>query len=177
MFSLITWFSSLVFHHLGWEIFQQIPIQGFYSRFPFKVPISGFLFQVFFEVTLQQIPRSAELASEKEGNCNNVTFGAENSQSKNHVTTTNHNFTLSSLISITVLGSSSSTPQRRRYVYLQVGKVFRWMCIKRMMMNIDQNSLLIGVLGWKDFHSTLIEISLLIILYLHFTCDLNSSIL
>ena len=33
------------------------------------------------------------------------------------------------------------------------------------------------VLRWKNFHKALIEISLPIILYLHFICDLNSSIL
>ena len=38
------------------------------------------------------------------------------------MTTTNHNFTSSGLISITILGSSSSMPQIKRYVYLQVGK-------------------------------------------------------
>ena len=44
------------------------------------------------------------------------------------------------------------------------------------MMNAVQGSLLIGVLGWDDFHRMLIEISLPIILYLHFIRDLNSSI-
>ena len=83
------------------------------------------------------IPRSAEFASEEGGNCNNVTFRAESSQSRSHMTTTNHNLTPSSLTSITALGSSSSTPlsrwrsvpphlpQSRRYVYLQVGRLFR----------------------------------------------------
>ena len=32
----------------------------------------------------------------------------------------------------------------------------------------DEHSLEFGVLGWKDFYNTLIEISLLIILHLHF---------
>ena len=38
-----------------------------------------------------------------------------------------------------------------------------------MMMNIVKNTSLIAVLRWKDFHSTLIEISLPIILYLFYT--------
>ena len=37
------------------------------------------------------------------------------------------------------------------------------------MMNAVQSSPVIGVLGWKDFYSTSIEISLPIILYLHST--------
>ena len=41
MFSLVTRFSSSVSHHLGWEVFHQVPIQGSHSRFPFKVPIQG----------------------------------------------------------------------------------------------------------------------------------------
>ena len=69
--------------------------------------------------------------------CNNVTFGAESSQSRSHMTTTNYNLTPSSLTSITLLGSSSSTPlsrwrsvpphlpQSRWQVYLQVGRLFR----------------------------------------------------
>ena len=43
--------------------------------------------------------------------CNNVTLGAESSQSGSHMTTTNHDFISSGLTSITTLGSSSSTPQ------------------------------------------------------------------
>ena len=66
-----------------------------------------------------------------------------------------------------MLGSSSSTPQNRWYIYLQVGKIFRWTCIKRIIMNAVQSSPLIGVLGWKDSHNTLIEINLPIILYLY----------
>ena len=95
MFSLVTRFSFSVFHHLGWEVFHQVPIQGSHLRFPFKVP---------FKVTLQQIPRSAELASEERGNFNNLTFGTESSRSRSYVTTTNHNFTSSGLTSITTLG-------------------------------------------------------------------------
>ena len=64
---------------------------GSHSRFPF---------QVFFKVPLQQIPRLAELASEKGGNCNNVTFGAESSRSIGHVTTIIQDFTLVNLTSI-----------------------------------------------------------------------------
>ena len=44
-------------------------------------------------------------------------------------------------------------------------------------MNTVQSLFLIGVLGYKDSHSTSIENSLPITLYLHFTHDLNSSIL
>ena len=66
MFSLITRLFSSVSHHLGWEVFHQVLIRGSHSRFLFKIP---------FEVPLQQVPRSAELASKEGGNCNNVTFG------------------------------------------------------------------------------------------------------
>ena len=41
------------------------------------------------------------------------------------------------------------------------------------MMNAVLNSPLIGVLGWKDFYKTSIEISLFIILYLNLTCKSN----
>ena len=41
------------------------------------------------------------------------------------MTTTNYNFTSSGLTSIIVLGSSSSTPLSRQYIYLQVERVFR----------------------------------------------------
>ena len=86
----------------------KIPIQGSHSRFSFKVLLQGsysrYPFQVPLEVFLQQIPRSAELASKKRGNCNNVTFKRESSQSRSHVTTTNHNFTSFGLTSITALG-------------------------------------------------------------------------
>ena len=76
------------------------------------------------------IPCSAELASEKRSNCNNMIFGAESSQSRSHVTITKHDFTSSGLTSITTLGSSSSTLQSRRYVYLQVRKIFHWTHIR-----------------------------------------------
>ena len=56
MFSVVTQFSSSVSHHLGWEVFHQVPIPGSLQS-PF-----------------QQIPRLAELVSEEGGNCNNVTF-------------------------------------------------------------------------------------------------------
>ena len=46
-----------------------------------------------------------EFASKKRGNCNNVTFGAKNSWSRSHMTTTNHDFTSSGFTSITALGS------------------------------------------------------------------------
>ena len=46
--------------------------------------------------------------------CNNVAFRAESFQTRNHVTTTNHNFTSSGLTSITALGSFSSTSLGRR---------------------------------------------------------------
>ena len=44
------------------------------------------------------------------------------------------------------------------------------------MMNTVWNSSLIEVLGCKNSHSTSIEISLPITIYLHFKRDLNSSI-
>ena len=44
--------------------------------------------------------------------------------------TTNYDFTSSGLTFIMALGSSSSTPQSRRYVYLLVGRVSR--CNKRV---------------------------------------------
>ena len=61
-----------------------------------------------------------------------MTFGAESSRSRSHVTTTKHNFSSSGLTSITafgsitVLGSSSSTPLSRRrlvplHLYHRVG--------------------------------------------------------
>ena len=59
--------------------------------------------------------------SEERGNCNNVTFGAESSQSRSHMTTTNHNINSSGLTSITALSSSSFMPQSRWYVYLRKG--------------------------------------------------------
>ena len=68
MFLLVTRFSSSVFHHLDWEVFHQVPIQDSHSRFLFKIP---------FKIPLQQIPRSAELASKKRSYYNNVTFGVE----------------------------------------------------------------------------------------------------
>ena len=43
----------------------------------------------FYSSSLSTIPFSAELASEEGGNCNRVTFGAESSRSRSHVTTTN----------------------------------------------------------------------------------------
>ena len=54
-----------------------------------------------------------------------MTFGAESSQSRSHVTTTNCDFNSFSLTSITALRSSSSMPQSSRYVYLQVREVSR----------------------------------------------------
>ena len=72
MFSLVSWFSSSV-SLIGLGGFSP----GSYSKFPFKVLILGFSFQVPFKVPLQQIPRSAELALEERGNCNNMTFGVE----------------------------------------------------------------------------------------------------
>ena len=53
-----------------------------------------------------------------------MTLGAESFQSVSYVTTTNHNFISSGLTFITMLGSSSSTPQSKQYVYLQVGRIF-----------------------------------------------------
>ena len=38
--------------------------------------------------SFQWLSCSAEFALEKKGNCNNITFGAESSQSRSHVTTT-----------------------------------------------------------------------------------------
>ena len=37
MFSVLSWFFSSVSNHLSWEVFHQVPIQDFYSRFPFKI--------------------------------------------------------------------------------------------------------------------------------------------
>ena len=109
MFSVAFRFSSPV---------SPIGLRGFspgsYLKFPFKVLILGFLFQVPFEVPLQQILRSAELAFEEGGNCNNVTFRAESSRSISYVTTTNHDLTSSGLTSITALSSFSSTSLSRR---------------------------------------------------------------
>ena len=69
------------------------------------------------------IPRAMELVSEEGDIYNNVIFGAESSQSRSHVITTNRNFTLFGLTSIMALGSSSSISQSRWYVYLQVKRV------------------------------------------------------
>ena len=81
MFLLVTRFSFSVSHHLDWEVFHQVPIQGFHSRFAFKVSIWGshsrFSFKIPFKVSHQQISCSAELTSKEGGNCNNVTFGVE----------------------------------------------------------------------------------------------------
>ena len=47
---------------------------------------------------------------------------------------------------------------------------WRWWCIRSGQWWIQSRVyLVIGVLRWKDFHSNLIEISLPIFLYLHFT--------
>ena len=54
-----------------------------------------------FHSSLQRLPRSAELASEKGSNCNNMTLGAESFQSGSHMTTIIQNFTRVSLISTT----------------------------------------------------------------------------
>ena len=45
----------------------------------------------------------------------------------------------------------------------------------RMVTNSVQSLLFIKVLGWKDSHCILIEISLPITIYLHFTYNLNFS--
>ena len=116
IFSVVSRFSSPV-SFIGLGGFSP----GFHSRFPFKVPIQDSHSRFFSKFSFNKIPRSAELASKEGGNCNNVTFGAKSSQSRNHVTTTNHEFTSTSLTSITTLGSSSSTPQSRQYVYLWKG--------------------------------------------------------
>ena len=42
MFSLVTRFSSSVSHHLGWEVFLQVPIPGSHSRFPLKLSFNRF---------------------------------------------------------------------------------------------------------------------------------------
>ena len=111
VFSVVSRFSSPV-SLIGLIGFSP----GFHSRFPFRVP---------FKVPLQQISCLTELISKERGNCNNVTLGAESSRSGSHMTTTNHNFNSSDLTSIMALGSSSSTPQSRWYVYLQAGRLFR----------------------------------------------------
>ena len=59
-----------------------------------------------------------------------MTFGAESSQSRSHITTTNRDFTSFGLTSITTLGSSSSTSKSRRNVYLQAGRISR--CNRRV---------------------------------------------
>ena len=98
MFSIVSQFSSPVF---------LIGLEGF-------SPDSYLSF-------LSTILYLAELTSEERGNCNNVIFGAESFQSRNHVTTINHDFISSSLTSIMALDSSSSTPHSRRYIYLWKG--------------------------------------------------------
>ena len=109
----------------------KVPIQNSYSRFPFKVLIVGFPFQVPFKVPLQQIPRSAELVSEKGGNCNNVTFKVEVIWQLPIIASSHPVWLLSTLgFSLSTplsrrYDSSSSMPLSRWYVYLQVGKVFR----------------------------------------------------
>ena len=63
MFSVVSRFSSPV---------SLIGLRGFSPGFHLR-----FLFKVLFEIPLQQISHSAEIASEEGGNCNNVTFGVE----------------------------------------------------------------------------------------------------
>ena len=108
----------------GWDVLNGPPV--FFSSLPHWV--EGFSSGSHFP--LQRFPRSAELASKEGGNCNNVTFGAKSSWSRSHVTTTNHDFTLSGLTCyvittnhdftssnstfITALGSFSSTPLSKR---------------------------------------------------------------
>ena len=87
---MVSWFSSSVSHQ--WS-------KGF-------LPNSYFPFQPFL--------RLVELTSEERGNCNNVSFEAESSQSRSHVTIINHDFTLSDLTFITTLNFFSSTPLSRR---------------------------------------------------------------
>ena len=114
---------------LGWEVFHQrhdllrlisfptgLGCSHWSPGFPPQFPIIGLggFSPGSHSSSPSTISRSAELASEEGGNCNNVTFGAESSRSRSHVTTTNHDFTSSGLTSITALGSSSSTPLSRR---------------------------------------------------------------
>ena len=94
--SPIIWVGRF-FTGFPFKFFHRVPIQGFYSRFPFKISIQGSYYS-------STIPRLAELTSKKESNCNNVTLGVESSQSGSHVTTTKQNFILSGLTSITALG-------------------------------------------------------------------------
>ena len=92
MFSLVSLFSSSVFTGL----------RGF-------LPSSH---------SSSTIPRLAELTSEEGGNCNNISFGAESSQSGSYMTITNYNLTLSGLTSITTLGSFPSLSLSRQHLVL-----------------------------------------------------------
>ena len=75
IFSVVFWFSSSI---------SFIGLEGFSPGLHFPLMIS----------------RLTELMSKERGNSNNVTFGAESSQSGSHMTTIIQNFTLVSLTSI-----------------------------------------------------------------------------
>ena len=141
----LVWFPSSVFPSSSWEVFHQrhnllrliifptgLGCSHWSPGFPLQfliIGLEGFL-SGSHSSSLSTIPRSAELLSKERGNYNKVTFGAESSQSRSYVTTINYDFISSGLTSIMALGSSSSTPQSRRYIYLQVGRIFRWTCIR-----------------------------------------------
>ena len=91
-------FSSSDFPSLGWEVFHQqhdpLRLINFHTGLVYSQWSPGFPpqflssgWEVFHQNFPSTIPCSTELASKKEGNCNNVTFGAESSQSGSHVTT------------------------------------------------------------------------------------------
>ena len=71
---------------------------GFLPQFSI-IRLRGFL-SSFHSSSLSKILCSAELAFEKENNCNNVIFGVENYQSGSHIITIIQNFTLINLTSI-----------------------------------------------------------------------------
>ena len=100
---LLVFLSSLL-HHLG-----DFPLSS-YSLF-------------------QQFPCSAEFPSEKRANCNNMTPGAESSQSRSHMTAIIQNFTLVSLTStITPYPATVSCHPTHLTIYL----TFHYLCSRKV---------------------------------------------
>ena len=95
-FSSATWPFDTHQLFYGARMFLVVPL----SFFPVSFIWLGGFSQGFYS-SLQQFPRSAELASKGESNCNNMTLRAEvdSSQSGSYVTTIIQNFTLVSLTS------------------------------------------------------------------------------